>query len=141
MSVLTYNPKQVTLSLGAKTMTGFMDGTFILAERNDQAFHLKVGSDGEGARAKSADQSGKVTLTLLQTSPSNDDLSAFANADELSGAGEFPLLLRDASGRTLMSAVTAWIQKFANTEFAKEVVGRQWVIETDQLLIANIGGN
>ena len=123
-----------------KIISGFADGTFVTAERNEQAWNLKVGVDGEGTRAKNNNRSGKVTLTLMQSSSSNDYLSATAAADELSNAGALPLLIRDASGRTVISALTAWIQKYANGEFAKEVSQRQWVIETDELIML-VAGN
>ena len=140
MAVAQFDPKQVTVIFGGKIIQGFMDGTFITAERNEQAFNLKVGVDGSGARAKNNNRSGKVTLTLLQTSGSNDDLSSFAAADELSSTGALPLLIRDASGRTVVSALTAWVQKYANAEFAKEISNRVWVLETDELIML-VAGN
>lgn len=138
--VLTYDPKEVAVICGAKILSGFADGTFVTLERNSPAFNLKVGVDGEGTRAKSNDQSGKVTVVLMQSSESNDDLSAFAAADELSNTGTFPLYVNDKSGRTLASAVTAWVQKYPNAEFQKEVGTRTWVLETDELILF-IGGN
>lgn len=140
MAVKTYDPKQVTLIVGGKIVTGFTDGTFIVAERNENMFNLKVGVDGIGTRAKSNNQSGKLTITLHQSSNSNDDLSALASADELSNTGAVPVLMKDSSGRTIVTALTAWIQKYANAEFAKEVANRVWVLETDQLIIFD-GGN
>lgn len=139
-AVLTYDPKQVAVIYGGVTLTGFTDGTFITAERNEQMFNLKVGVDGIGTRAKSNNKAGKVTLTFHQSSPSNDYLSSVAASDELSNLGAKPLLIRDFSGRTLLSALTAWCQKYANAEFAKEVANRVWVIETNELFILN-GGN
>lgn len=138
--VKTYDPKQVAMIVGGKIMHGFSDGTFITVERNEQAFNLKVGVDGEGTRAKSNNRSGKITITLMQSSSSNDDLSGFALADELSSTGAVPILLRDGSGRTLCTAATAWVQKFPNAEFAKEVSTRAWVLETDEVIIFE-GGN
>ena len=136
----TYDPKLVSLIVGGKIVGGFTDGTFIVAERNEDMWTMKVGVDGIGTRAKTNNFSGKVTITLHQSSSSNDDLSALAAADELSNSGAVPLLLRDASGRTLVSALTAWVKKMPNAEFAKEVSNRAWVLETDQLVMFE-GGN
>lgn len=136
----TYDPKQVAVIVGGKIMQGFADGTFVKLERNEQAFNLKVGVDGEGTRAKSNNRSGKITITLMQSSDSNDELSGFAAADELSNTGAVPVLVKDASGRTLASAVTAWVQKYADAEFAKEAMTRPWTLETDELVIFE-GGN
>ena len=140
MSVKTYDPKQVSMIVGGKIITGFTDGTFITAERNEDMWTMKVGVDGIGTRAKTNNTSGKLTITLHQSSSSNDDLSAFAAADELSDSGAVPVLLKDNSGRTVVTALTAWVKKYANAEFAKEVSNRVWVLETDQLVMFD-GGN
>jgi hypothetical protein len=140
MAVKNYDPKLITLICGPKIISGYIDGTFVVAERNEQAFNLKVGVDGEGCRARSRNRSGKITFTLLQSSTSNDDLSDFAVLDEATGGGTFPFLGKDADGTTLLQATTAWVQKFANVEYGKEPAGRVWVIETDELLMF-VGGN
>ena len=126
--------------VGGKIGQGFSDGTFIKVERNEQAFSLKVGVDGEGTRAKSNNKSGKITITLMQSSSFNDVLSAFAAADELSNTGAVPFFLKDNSGRTLVTALTCWVQKYADSEFAKEVSTRTWVLETDDIEVF-VGGN
>lgn len=138
--VMTYDPKQVSVIVGGKIIHGWADGTFINVERNEQAFAMKVGVDGEGSRAKSNNKSGKITITLMQTSASNDDLSAFAAADELSNSGAVPFFMKDNSGRSLVTALTCWAQKYPNSEFAKEVGTRTWVFESDDIEIF-VGGN
>lgn len=138
--VHTFDPKQLSVILGSKIITGFADGTFLTLERNEQAFTRKTGVDGETVRVKSNDKSGKATFVLLQSAQSNDDLSNIALADEAANTGVLPLTIKDVSGRTLASALTTWVQKFPNAEFAKEGAMRSWVIETDELLLF-IGGN
>lgn len=138
--VKQYDPKLISMIVGGKIISGFADGSFIEVERNEQAFNLKVGVDGEGARAKSNNKSGKITITLMQTSSSNDDLSGFAAADELSNSGAVPAFLKDNLGSTVCSALTAWVQKYPKIGFAKEVETRQWVLETDEIDIF-VGGN
>jgi hypothetical protein len=138
--VFTYDPKQVSCIVGGQIGQGFSDGSFIKVERNEAAFSLKVGVDGEGTRAKSNNTSGKITITLMQSSSFNDILSGYAAADELSNTGAVPFLLKDNSGRTLCTALTSWVQKYADSEFAKEVSTRTWVLETDSLQVF-VGGN
>lgn len=138
--VFTYDPKLVSCIVGGKIMSGFSDGTFITITRNEQAFNLKVGVDGEGTRAKSNNKSGKIEIELMQSSSSNDDLSAFAAADELSNTGAVPFFLKDNSGRTIATALTAWVQKYPDQPYAKEVSTRKWTLETDDIEIF-IGGN
>jgi hypothetical protein len=140
MAVKTYDPKNISIIFAGKIITGFGDGTFVMVERNEQAFNLKVGVDGEGARAKNNNRSGKITLTLMQTSKSNDDLMALTEADELGNAGTGPFYMKDHSGSTLVGCLTAWVQKVPNIEDAKEVSMRTWVLESDELNMF-VGGN
>ena len=140
MSVKTYSAKDVTIIFNGATITGYADGTFMTAARDNPAFTIGSGADGEGWRAKSSDKTGTITLTLLQTSLSNDVLSAFAILDEASGNGVGPFLAKDGSGRTLISAQTAWIEKQADSEFARDQSDREWVLKTDSLNVL-VGGN
>ena len=133
MPVREYDPKGISVIFGGKILHGFSDSEFIKAERNEQSFTLKVGVDGEGTRSKNNNLSGKITITLMQSSLSNDDLSTFQQLDEQSGAGALPFLMSDANGTTLVSALTAWVQKPADDTEAKEVSTRVWVIETDNM--------
>lgn len=136
----TYDASQVSLIFGGKSISGFSEDSFITVERNEDTFALVVGVDGYGTRAKTNNYSGRVTVNLQQSSPSNDALQAFATADEQSNAGAQPLILRDASGRTLCSAATAWVVKPPSIEFTRSVSDRQWILETDRLNIS-VGGN
>lgn len=136
----TYDPSQVSIVIGGHTLSGFADGTFVTVVRDEDSWSLAIGTDGEGARAKSNNKSGTITVTLLQTSDSNRILSDFALADELSNSGVFPLLVKDASGNSLYTAETAWVQKPADSEFAREVGNREWTIRTDNLQVY-VGGN
>lgn len=136
----TYAAKKVQVVFNNQVLTGFMDGSFVEVERNSDSFTLMIGADGEGARAASADKSGTVKITLLQTSASNDVLSAVLIADELTNVAAAPLLIKDGSGRTLVSSPEAWVKKPAVVTFDKEIQGREWTIETDALAI-NVAGN
>lgn len=138
--VKTYDPKQVALIFGGKILHGFADGSFVKIKRDEPTFTKKVGVDGEACRAKSNNKGGTIEVTLLQSSPSNDDLSAFAAADELTNTGVQPFLMKDGSGSTVCAAATAWIQKPADVEDAKEVGNRVWTIETDEIDMF-VGGN
>jgi hypothetical protein len=140
MAVKSYNPADVSVIFAGIPIEGYADGTFLVAARDNQSFTKMVGSDGEGARAKSNDAGGTITLTLMQTSISNDALSAQMALDEASGDGVGPLLIKDGSGRTLIVAESAWIQKPADAEFGREISNREWVIETDNMQIFD-GGN
>ena len=136
----TYNPKKVAVICGAFQITGFADGTFVNVEMNEDQWSLQMGTDGEGTRSKSNNFSARVTITLMQSSDSNQILQAFWNSDRVSDAGVFPFLLKDNSGRTLHAAEQMWVVKQPASEFGRESGSREWVLETDNLIPFE-GGN
>lgn len=135
MSVKTYNPKEVTVSFGGNVLTGYAEGTAVTVEYNEDAWTLQVGVDGEGTRSKSNNRSGRVTLSLMQSSLSNAILTAIAEADRLSNSGALPLLVKDNSSRgSQHMAETAWIVRVPSAEYAIEAGPREWVFETDTMV-------
>lgn len=140
----TYNPADVVISIGGVPMSGFADGTFLLIDRDENAFTKVTGADGTTTRVKSNNRSGTMTLTLKQSSPSNDVLSGFAALDELTSSGVVPVLIKDLSGNSIFFSATGWVQKYASSEFGKEISNREWVIDladTDFFVGSNAENN
>jgi hypothetical protein len=140
MGVKTYDPQQVSLSMGGQIASGFADGTFISVERDEDTFNKVTGADGQVSRSKTANKSATLTLTLAQTSPFNDILSALAAADEVSSTGVFPVILKDNSGTTIVSSGAGWIRKPPTSGFGKEIENREWVIDMASTIFF-VGGN
>jgi hypothetical protein len=135
----SYDPKNVSMIIGSHIVTEFEDGTFINVERNNDTWAIKKGASGETARAKSNDRSGIFTFTLMQTSPSNDFLSALAITDEASNSGVVPVLIKENGGTTACQATEAWIRRPSAVEYSKTVGARSWILETGDLVM-NVGG-
>jgi hypothetical protein len=112
----------------------------VTIERQNPAWEMVVGADGEATRVKSNDRSGRVTITLQQSSPSNDYLSGLAALDELSNTGLVPLYIKDALGTTLVTAATCFVEMVPSAAFGKTANDREWVLITDNLAIF-LGGN
>jgi hypothetical protein len=140
MSFDTYDPAQLNISFNGFLLSGFMDGTFVSAERKEDAWTPHVGADGEYARARNRNKSGTVKFTLMQTSSSNDYLSSQMNLDEATGAGTGVLQIKDALGRTVITGADAYIMKPAPVQYGKELAGREWTLEVPQLDVF-VGGN
>lgn len=140
MPVRTFDPKQFNLLVGGIPIGGYADGTFISFMRSNDTFTKVSGTDGIVSRALSADTSGEIVITLAQTSPSNDALSAIHTADEISGDGVVPVLIEDKSGRTKALSAFAWIRKPADSEFGKEIANREWTLDCADFDVF-IGGN
>lgn len=136
----TYRSIDVTVSFNGIPLSGFDEGEFILAERNEQAYTLKVGSGGEAARAASGNKSGTITVTLMATSKTNAALTAIAVLDEQTGDGVGMFSMVDLSGQDVVKADEAWIQKRPAAGKSNEVGSRVWVFETGNLDIL-VAGN
>lgn len=130
--IATYDPNEVIISVLGVTVTGYADGSFVDLEYDEDAFSLVVGAGGETARVRSQNRSATITLTLMQTSPINDALSAAHNADLQSGNGVGAFGLKDNRGTTNLGAQNCWIQKPSPVGFAKELQDRTWILRADK---------
>lgn len=130
MSVKTYDPKSLIISFAGQALTGFADGVFCNIVPSGDKFTAITGADGEVSRSKSVDYSYEVTITLQQTSESNDKLSTIMIADKLRNAGVFPLSVKDLEGTSFFFASSAWIQKDPDVSYGKEIENREWVFRT-----------
>jgi hypothetical protein len=137
-----YDPASVLMSFAGIPIRGFADGTMVNIEFNEDAFSLQMGTDGEGTRSKTNNRSAKVTISLMQSSDTNDLLSGVHTLDLNSpgGDGVGPLLIKDGQGRSLFLAEKAWIMKSPGAEYGREATAREWVFEMSEL-IAVYGGN
>ena len=139
--VKNYDPKRVNVFFGGVPITGFADGSFISVTPSSQYWTKVSGADGEKARAKSNDNSHEVTITLMQTSQSNDYLSGILALDRASNAGKLPLTIVDLSGTTKMNWLNAWIRQPPDVDESKEITERAWVFDTGDIDIEVYGGN
>lgn len=141
-SVRTYNPSRIVIIVHGLPMTGYADGTFVNITMPSDGITTSVGADGEIARAINPDRRCTVTITLQQTSPSNDFLSTIFNMDILTCGGHVaPILIQDLCGETLFSASSCWVVKPADVEFSKEISNRAWQLQTGNPAFYTVGGN
>ena len=140
MPVHTFDPATVIVSIGGTPMSGLADGTFVIVSRDEDIFSKVSGADGEVSRAKSNNRSGSLTLTLIQTSMSNDVLSAIAVLDEISNTGIVPVFVKEIGTSTILMAGEGWVKKMPDVSYSKEIENREWVLD---LAIVNMfeGGN
>ena len=74
MTVATYSPSDVSVIYGLKPLNGFMDGSFITIHRETPLFSHQRSMDGKVALSMQRFSTYTVTLTLAQTSDSNQFL-------------------------------------------------------------------
>lgn len=133
--IKTYNPKQVIMTAGVHAVSGYADDSFVTIEQNGDGITTKVGCDGEIARAVSPDDTAIVKISLLQTSSSNSYFQNMANLDRATGAGLFPLLIKDLKGGMLLATDAAWVTKSAGRTFGKDSNNREWEIHTGSVVL------
>jgi hypothetical protein len=129
--VRTYDPKQVAVLIDSKPIGGFADGTSIKVSRSNDMFSKSSGMDGVLSRVKSNDVSGEITLTLAQTSPSNDVLTDFANRSADNDV--VPITITDLYGTSSYVSAFVWVKKHADVEFSKDISNREWTLEAADL--------
>lgn len=140
MAVSTLDPKSIIITVGGVAISGFADGTFLEITADNPQFQKVVGADGFSTRVKSNNYGAVLTITLAQTSPSNDYLSALLNLDRLRNAGVVPLLVKDLSGTTLIFSASAWIQQFPDVTYGNELNNNAWIFDLADAELF-IGGN
>jgi len=124
-----YNPRKVSVSFAGVMITGFMDGSMVEVEHDEDAYKKKTGTQGDVTRVLSCNTGGRVTVNLLTGSPSNMLLSALALVDRRTGAGKGPILIKDLNGTTVCFAESAWIMKMPKVDYSDDETGRTWVFD------------
>jgi hypothetical protein len=144
----TFSPNDVTVVITqpssgiAHIVSGYSEDSIVNIERNAETFTLYTGADNTSTRIYNANKSATVTLSLQQTSASNDILSLlYANDSATRNAsGLFSLQISDASGRSRFFSDDAYVGVVPNTAFANSMQTRDWVLHAHNL-DTYIGGN
>lgn len=128
-----YNAKQVNIIFAGRILSGYAEGDFCTVEMAEDAYTHHVGADGEDCRARTNNNSGKITVKLSQYSESNKILSELHEADKAADAGVSPMLVIDKSGLSLHASDEAYISKAPNAAYSKAPGDREWVFMCSNL--------
>lgn len=129
----TYDPNDVNVVVGGRTITGFAEDSFVSAERLEDNFTEYVGAKGEVAMAESNNKTGEITLTLQSTSPSVTYLNNLA--ERKGSAAIVPVSIVDLNddGKITVSGAEARVRKPSNYEAGREISEREFVIFVSEL--------
>jgi hypothetical protein len=136
----TYDPKMVIITYGGVPISGYADGTFVDIAPEGETFTRKTGADGEAVRSRSWKNCFDVTITLLQSSLSNQYLSAMNQLDRATNKNLLPLTITDLQGGTLCFWPQAWVEIPSSWGYGTEVTDRAWVFHTGPIATDNRGG-
>lgn len=99
---------------------------------------MQVGVDGYGQHSLSADRSGKVTVRLLRTSPTNAVLMALANFQRSSSAnhGQNTLTITDKTRGDVCTCEQVAFSKIPDLTLAKEAGMLEWTFDAVRISMA-----
>lgn len=120
-----YDFKLNTVTLNGIIVSGYMDGTGISHEKNEDNVIRHVGADGSVTYSKSNDDTGLLTLTLKQTSSTLKSIRKWANENT-------PIDLSVSNNNTngvKLNSPSCYIQKTPGEEAANEISGVEVIIE------------
>ena len=133
MTIKVYDPTQVGIIVGTSPMNGFAEDSMITIEMEDPQYVVATDISGAPTRFKTNKAIAKITLRLTQSSLSNDTLSSYVEADRVSNAGVFPLMIKDNNGTSLFTSTAAFIEQVPSVEFANENKNREWIIKATNI--------
>lgn len=154
MTVATYSPSDVSVVYGLKHLNGFMEGSFINIKRETALFSHQRSMDGKVALSMQRFSTYTVTLTLAQTSDSNqflhslqklmlksltklDSTSPFSGLSSLSGIkttvsnviSKLPFIIRDGSGNSVFFSNECWLDTEPDVTYSAGMEARTWTIK------------
>ncbi|CAM4012762.1 phage structural protein [Mesobacillus zeae] len=119
----TYNAAYATVSVDSRFITGFDEGSFISAEKDEEFFSTKVSAQGEPIISEINNPLGTITITLSQTSPSYRFLMDKAKSKE-----EFPIWVNynDGTQKEKAGGTRARVKKTPSKEIGDEASSREF---------------
>lgn len=115
-ALATYRPGSVGVYCAGLLIDGLARGRMIEIAADAEEFTDGEGVDGEPIRWQRGNPFARMFLTLHWAARANDVLSNLLNADRLSGASLWPVLVEDRSNRqdaqpTRILAGSGWIPR------------------------------
>lgn len=142
MSVNTFDPSKVLLSINDYIVKDFVDSTFIEVIQNSPYFRPYPGIRGKNSRIRGRDRSGVVKIRLMQTSPDNEVLSKIVEADDINQTGLLLVTLRDVGGQSGLQFGGAYLEGVPNISYSgQETLLREWTIHYQFITRYYVGGN
>lgn len=142
MATSTYDPTKLTVIVGGVIVTGFSDGDYITAKRDEDLYTKRVGADGHVARARNGNKSGTIEIKLLQSSPAVAELSALVALDNFLFDGDvlIPIAITSpGDGAELVVSTQSWLKTAPEMVFGKEVGERSFIFDCADLKLSLAG--
>lgn len=135
----TFAPAEVSVIITQKSsgiahiISGYAEDSIVNIEWSSPRYSLYTGADNTGTRVFNASNSANMTVSLQQTSASNDVLSSLFNNDPRNIDGLFSIQVKDSSGRSVYFSDDAYIGVRPGAHFTNSMTTRDWVIQAFNL--------
>lgn len=126
-----YDPRQTPIVFNGRVLTGYAPDTFASFEPAADSVTKQVGADGTVVFTHSADKTGALTVTLLQTSPDHAYLAAAEQGKIIA-----PVAVRDENlgegGTTLLRCQHATVSRRPAITRGAEATTHEWTFVLGQ---------
>lgn len=148
MARYKWNPKKITSSfkgtIGQRPFavdlsTGFMDGTFLTAEFDEDRVTPHTGADGTTTFVLNPNETASLVITLVQGSAAHQELSNLVPSAKRNYMPVGTWNTDDLNGGTAIKSSGSVIRKHAPVAFGKDVQGWAWSFILAEAEI-NVGG-
>lgn len=130
-----YSPNDITVTLTrddgfVHIVSGYSEDTMVSVEPMAEAFNMYTSADNKSTLIFNANKTATVTLTLNQTSETNDVLSqAYEEFVATKSPSKlFTISVKDNNGRSLYVSPQAFIGKRPTAVFANSMQNREWTL-------------
>lgn len=131
-----YSPKDVVCSWNGIAIEGFAPDSFLRLQRTSPLVTPVVGAGGQVALTRNADKTGTIEIELMQTSLSNQMLSAIqAKQDDMELEEDISsnFVIYDPSGSVLATGINAWLQELPQIELGSDQNSKTWIFGCEKL--------
>lgn len=136
-TVLTYSPSDVKLVVSGYTLSGIMD---INLAWNTPPFSIRRGIRGRNTRVYNKDLSATLTISVQQTSVTNDVLFQILRLDRRGGLARLDLALSDNSGRSVVQTTEAYVARYPDLTYSSSFNPHQWVFDILSITDGQLSG-
>lgn len=141
MTIYTYSPDDVYVTLSGHSVEGYSPDTFITVEASTPVFKSYKTTSGSVYRTLNKTSVFKLKLSLHQTSETNDFLWTLLTTDKNIEDAIWPLFIKDYGSGTSILAAQAWVCDYPKISYSNGLETREWEIEFTTETISISGGS
>lgn len=134
----TYSPDEVKLQVEKYLCAGWER---ITIKRSGPMYKFIKGIRNKHTRVRDSDTSAVITISVIQTSQTNEVFSEILRQDYVEQTGRFNLLLKDLSGNSLFSSSEAYLSGFPSVTYEDDITFNEWEIICQTTNNYEIGNN